>query len=158
MPAENGVEKMRFSRLGIILITLPTIIIGANCSYYNQVIARKNLVDGGESYKNRKYPEARQLFRDAIGRNPGSGEAKMAQLFLARTLHSEYVANRQLVDVGEQAIQEYKKVLSDNVADQSSFKAVANLLENLGRQDEWLAWVTDRANNEKFRRRNAPKL
>jgi hypothetical protein len=34
----------------------------------------------------------------------------MAQLFLARTLHSEFVANRTgNADKGEQAIQEYKK-------------------------------------------------
>lgn len=140
---------MRFSRLGVFLLILSTVIIGANCSYYNQIVARKKLVDGGESYKNRKYPEALQLFRDAIGRNPGSTEAKMAQLFLARTLHSEYVSNRALTDKGEQAIEEYKKVLADNISDQSSFKAVANLLENLGRQDEWLKWVTDRSTNEK---------
>lgn len=139
---------MRFSRLRILLLTLTTVLIGANCSYYNQIIARKNLVDGVESYKNRKYPEAQQLFRDVINRNPGSGEAKMAQLSLARTLHSEYVANRTLTEKGEQAIQEYKKVLASNIDDQSSFKAVANLLDNLGRQDEWLQWVTERTNNE----------
>lgn len=140
---------MRLSRLGGFLLVLTTVLIGANCSYYNQIIARKNLVDGGESFKNRKYPEAQQLFRDAINRNPGSGEAQMAQLFLARTLHSQFVANRTgEADKGEQAIQEYKKVLAANVSDQSSFKAVANLLENLGRQDEWLKWVTDRTNSE----------
>ena len=139
---------MRFSRLGIFLLTLSTVIIGTNCSYYNQIVARKKLVDGGESYKNRKYPEAQQLFKEAIGRNPGSAEAKIAQLFLARTLHSEYVSKREDVSKGEQAIEEYKKVLAGNISDQSSFKAVANLLENLGRQDEWLKWVTDRTNNE----------
>ncbi len=139
---------MRFSRLGIFLLILSTVLIGANCSYYSQIIARKKLVDGGEAYKNRKYPEAQQLFREAIGRNPGSAEAKMAQLFLARTLHSEYVSNRTGSEKGEQAIEEYKKVLAGNISDQSSFKAVANLLENLGRQDEWLEWVTNRANNE----------
>ncbi|MDQ3321920.1 MAG: hypothetical protein M3525_05735 [Acidobacteriota bacterium] len=139
---------MRFSRLGIFLLILSTVIIGANCTYYNRIIARKNLVDGGQAYANRNFKEAQQLFRDAVERNPGSAEAKMAQLFLARTLHSEYVANRQEPEKGEQAIEEYKNVLEINIADQSSFKAVANLLENLGRQDEWLKWVTDRAANE----------
>jgi hypothetical protein len=139
---------MRFSRLGLFLLILSTVLVGANCSYYSQIVARKKLVDGGESFKNRKYPEAQQLFRDAIAKNPNSTEAKMAQLFLARTLHSEYVSNRGETAKGEQAIQEYKKVLADTIADQSSFKAVANLLENLGRQDEWLHWVTERTNNE----------
>jgi tetratricopeptide (TPR) repeat protein len=147
-PAENGVEQMRFSRLGIFLIILTTVIIGANCSYYNQILSRKNLVDGGQAYKDRKFAEAQQLFRDSVARNPGSAEAKMAQLFLARTLHSEYVADRGHPEKAEEAIEAYKKVLAENIADQSSFKAIANLLENLNRQDEWLKWVTDRTNNE----------
>ncbi len=141
---------MRFSRLGILVLILFSVLIGANCSYYNRIIARKNLVDGGKAYKNRKFPEAEQLFRDAIARAPDkdSVEGKTAQLFLARTLHSEYIANRQNPALAEEAIQEYKKVLAVDVKDQSSFKAIANLLENLGKSDEAISWLTERANNE----------
>ena len=141
---------MRSSRLGILLLILVTVVVGANCSYYNRVIARKNLVDGGKAYKDRKFTEAEQLFRDAIARAPegSSVEGKTAQLFLARTLHSEYIGNRSVTSKAEEAISEYKKVLSEDTKDQSSFKAVANLLENLGRNDEALEWVTQRANNE----------
>lgn len=143
---------MRFSRLGILVLILFSVLIGANCSYYNRIIARKNLVDGGKAYKDRKFELAEQLFRDAIARAPDedSVEARTAQLFLARTLHSEYIANRQVVEKAESAIQEYKKVLSADPKDQSSFKAIANLLENLGRNDEALAWTTERANNEQI--------
>lgn len=141
---------MRFSRLGILVLILFSVLIGANCSYYNRIIARKNLVDGGKAYKDRKFNEAEQLFRDAIARSPNedSVEARTAQLFLARTLHSEYIANRGVTAKAEEAIQEYKKVLSADTKDQSSFKAIANLLENLGRDDEAKAWITERANNE----------
>jgi hypothetical protein len=109
------------------------------------------LVDGGKAYKDRKFQEAEQLFRDAIARDPqgATSEGKTAQLFLARTLHSEYIGNRTNVDKANEAIKEYKEVLADNISDQSSFNAVANLLENLNRDDEWLQWVTDRTNNEK---------
>ncbi|MEP7038031.1 MAG: hypothetical protein ABI891_06785 [Acidobacteriota bacterium] len=145
-------KKMRFSRLGILVLILFTVLIGANCSYYSRIIARKNLVDGGKAYKNRKFKEAEQLFRDAIAREPegSSIEGKTAQLFLARTLHSEYIANRSVTPTAEAAIQEYKKVLTEDPNDQSSFKAIANLLENLGRNDEALAWTTERANNEQI--------
>ncbi len=142
---------MRFSRVGIVILILSTVLIGANCSYYNRIITRKNLVDGGKAYKDRKFQEAEQLFRDAIARDPQgtTKEGKTAQLFLARTLHSIYIGNRRNEDKANEAIQEYKQVLAEDVADQSSFNAVANLLENLNRNDEWLKWVTDRANNEK---------
>ncbi|MBA3632443.1 MAG: hypothetical protein H0W58_06495 [Acidobacteria bacterium] len=140
---------MRFSRLGILVLILFTVLIGANCAYYNRIITRKNLVDGGQAYKDRKFQEAEQLFRDAVARDPEGKtlEGRTAQLFLARTLHSEYIGNRSNPATAEEAIEQYKKVLADDVSDQSSFKAVANLLENLNRNDEWLAWVTARTQN-----------
>lgn len=139
---------MRFSRFGILFLILLTVLVGANCSFYNQVLARKNLVDGGTAYKNRKFSEAEQYFRNAISRDPQSKEGKTARLFLARTLHSQYIGDRQKTPLAEEAIKEYKAVLSEDIRDQSSFNAVANLLENLNRSDEWLQWVTERANNE----------
>jgi hypothetical protein len=144
-------RKMKFSRVGIFSLILFTVLIGTNCSYYNRIITRKNLVDGGKAYKDRKFPEAEQLFRDAIARDPQgtTSEGKTAQLFLARTLHSEYIGNRGNQDKANEAIQEYKKVLAGDINDQSSFNAVANLLENLNRDDEWLQWITERTNNEK---------
>lgn len=141
---------MRFSRLGILVLLTLTVLFGTNCSYYNQIIARKNLVDGATAYQERKFKAAEQMFRNAVSRDPQlkTTEGKMAQLFLARTLHSEYIGDRQKRELAEQAIEEYKKVLAIDQNDQSSFKAVANLLENLDRKDESLQWVTDRSNNE----------
>ncbi|HLM59766.1 MAG TPA: hypothetical protein VK308_03070 [Pyrinomonadaceae bacterium] len=123
-------------------------MVGANCSYYNRILARKNLVDGGTAYKDRKFDQAEEYFRNAISRDPQSKEGKTARLFLARTLHSRYIGNRQDTAKAEDAIKEYKGVLAEDAKDQSSFNAVSNLLENLNRDDEWLRWVTERSNNE----------
>lgn len=139
---------MRFSRLGIISLILLTVLIGANCTYYNRVLARKNLVDGGSAYKNRKFDEAEQNFRYAIARDPESIEGKTARLFLARTLHSQFIGNRQDIAKAEEAIKEYKGVLAADIKDQSSFNAIAGLLENLNRDDEWQQWINERTNNE----------
>lgn len=141
---------MSFSRIGIVVLISLTVLIGTNCSFYNRVFARKHLVDGANAYKERKFQEAEELFRLAAASDPEGKtiEGKTAQLFLARTLHSEYIGNRQKTELAENAISEYKKVLANDVNDQSSFKAIANLLENLGKQDEWLKWVTDRANDQ----------
>ena len=141
---------MRFSRVGIILTILIFSFLGSSCTFYNRVMSRRNLVDGAEAYKGRKFEQAEELFRAAIARDPEGNEieGQTAQVFLARTLHSRYIGNRSRADLAEQAIQEYKKVLQKDPTDQGSFKAVANLYENLGKQDEWLAWVTERANNE----------
>jgi tetratricopeptide (TPR) repeat protein len=145
---------MRVSRSGItglIIILISTFFL-ANCGVYNRIKSRQNLVDGAEAYKARKFDVAEALFRDAISRDPEgeTAEGKTAQVFLARTLHSKYISKRELTPVAEEAIEEYKKVLAQNPNDQSSFKAVANLYENLGKQNEWQAWVTERANNEQI--------
>lgn len=139
---------MRFSRLGIISLILLTVLVGANCTYYNRVLARKNLVDGGTAYKNRKFDEAEQYFRYAIDRDPESKEGKTARLFLARTLHSQFIGDRSNTGKAEEAIKEYKGVLAQDISDQSSFSAVGSLLENLNRDAEWQQWITDRTNNE----------
>lgn len=140
---------MRFSRIGVIALLSVTVLIGANCSYYNRVMARKNLVDGSKAYKDRKFPEAEQLFRLAVKRDPNGQyvEGKMAQLFLARTLHSEFIGNRQDKEKAQEAIAEYQKALAIDPTDQSSYKAIASLYENLQMTDQWLDWVTKRAND-----------
>ncbi|MGE3466872.1 MAG: hypothetical protein AB7J13_08050, partial [Pyrinomonadaceae bacterium] len=140
---------MRFSRIGVVALLSITVLIGANCSYYDRVMARKNLVDGSNAYKGRKFKEAEQLFRDAIARDPNGEtvEGRTAQLFLARTIHSSYIGDRQNTALAEQAIAEYQKALALDANDQSSYKAIASLYENLQQTDKWLDWVTKRSSN-----------
>ena len=141
---------MKISRVGILILISLSVLIGSNCAFYNRILTQKNLVDGAKAYKDRKFKEAEQYFRAAVTRDPNGStqEGKTAQLFLARTLHSQYVGNRSETALAEQAIDAYKKVLAEDVKDNGSFKAVANLYENLNKDDEWQKWVTDRANNE----------
>ena len=144
---------MKISRAGIILLI---VIVGfglSGCGYYNRIMMRCDLVDGAEAYKKRKLATAEELFRDAIKRDPDgtTNEGKTAQTFLARTLHSQFIANKQDPSKANEAIQEYNRVLQEDINDQSSYKAVANLYESLGQQDKYLEWVTNRANNEKVK-------
>ncbi|MFN0278359.1 MAG: hypothetical protein ACKVRN_07125 [Pyrinomonadaceae bacterium] len=126
-----------------------TVLSGSGCSYYNQIMARKHLVDGSKSYKDRKFPQAEQLFREAIARDPQgkSLEGQTAQLFLARTIHSKFIGDRQRTDWAQDAINEYQKALQQNPKDQSSYKAIASLYDNLQKPDDWLKLVTARSAN-----------
>jgi tetratricopeptide (TPR) repeat protein len=140
---------MRLSRLGIIVLIAFTILTGANCSYYNRIVARKNLVDGATAYKERKFQVAEQLFRKTVEIDPNAEtmEGETAQLFLARTLHSEFISDRKNTAKAEEAVQAYQKVLAKNINDQGSFKALASLMDTLGRKDESSQLVTERAAN-----------
>jgi len=139
--------------LGLIALLIATVLSASSCSYYNRVLARKNLVDGSKAYKDRKFDEAEQLFRNAVSRDPNGEtvEGKTAQLFLARTLHSEYIGNRANKAKADEALTEYRKALSNDPNDQSSYKAIASLLENQQRTDEWQTWVTERSKNTQIK-------
>jgi len=105
-------------------------------------------VEGSIAYKERKFAEAEELFRKAAARDPDGVtlEGRTAQVFLARTLHSRFIGDREKTEVAQEAIGAYKKALVADKNDQSSYKAVASLLDNLQKPDEWQQWVTERAN------------
>jgi hypothetical protein len=140
-------------------------------------MARKNLVDGSIAYKDRKFKEAEELFRKAASRDPGGEtlEGRTAQLFLARTLHSMYIGDRQNKGLAEQAVAEYKKAVpqvSHEYADakqayeankngsaeqkryyaalagvNSTVSAIPSLLEALGQKDQSVQFQTELASN-----------
>lgn len=143
---------MRSSRLGIIALLIVSVAFTTSCGYYNRIMSRKNLVDGSVAYKGRKFDDAEQLFRKAAERDPNGEtlEGRTAQLFLARTLHSQYIGNRQNKQKAEEAIVEYQKTLKVDPNEQSAYKAVAGLYDNLQKSDEWQKWVTERAGNEQI--------
>lgn len=143
---------MTSSRVGIIVFILLGVFVTTNCTYYNKIVSRKNLVDGAEAYKGRKFAEAEDLFRRAAARDPEGTtlEGRTAQIFLARTIHSQYIGDRRNKALAEAAIEEYRKVLQHDPNEQSAYKAIAGLLENLQRNDEWQTWVNERANNEQI--------
>lgn len=171
---------MRMSRLGIFVLIIFTVLVGTNCSYYHQVIARKNLVDGSKAYKDRKFQEAEQLFRYAASLDPNGEtlEGRTAQLSLARTLHSEYIGNRSDPSKAEDALNEYKKSLPQSLKDlkdtkaaldknpngddeqrkylgaltavNSTTSAIASLYENLEKPDKAKEWQTQVANDTEY--------
>ncbi len=117
---------MRLSRFGLLALISITVLLGTNCSYYNRVIARKNLVDGAKAYKDRKFKDAEALFRYAASIDPNGEtvEGRTAQLSLARTLHSEYIGNRQQKELAQSALDEYKKSLVPSLKDLKETTAV----------------------------------
>ena len=168
---------MRFSRLGIFVLLTLTIFLTTNCSYYKQILARKNLVDGSLAYKERKFALAEQLFRNAAAGDPKGEtvEGRTAQLFLARTIHSRFIGNREETELAEQAIAEYrksipqvlkelkdrktlydknpanadeqKKYLAALTAVNNTVSAIPSLYENLRLPEKAKEWQTEIANN-----------
>ena len=164
---------MRSSRFTVLVFIACAVLFTTNCSFYSRIMARKNLVDGSIAYKDRKFAEAEELFRKAASRDPEGAtlEGRTAQLFLARTLHSRFIGNRQDKSLAEQAVTEYKKAIPqvtreyadakqaydsnrDGSAEQkryfsalssvnSTVSAIPNLLEALGEKDQAVQFQTE---------------
>jgi len=147
------------------------ISLGSGCSFYNRVMARKNLVDGAKAYKDRKFPEAEERFRYAASLDPEGEtlEGRTAQLSLARTLHSEYIGNRsdkakaqEAIDAYKVSLPQYLKELKDTEAAynasptspdaqkmylnslssvNSTASAIASLYDNIQMPDKAQAWL-----------------
>jgi len=116
---------MRSSKFGVIVLISLAVLGGTSCSYYSKIMARKDLVDGSKAYKDRKFPEAERLFRSAASRDPKGEtvEGRTAQLFLARTLHSQYIGDRSHKDWAQAAIDAYKQALPSVLKEYSEAKA-----------------------------------
>jgi len=168
---------MRSSRFAALVLVAGAVLLTANCGFYNQIMARKNLVDGSIAYKDRKFAEAEALFRLAASRDPEGHtlEGRTAQLFLARTLHSRFIGDRQRKELAEQAVAEYKKAVPQvsaeyndaktafdanpsGIAEQkrysaalqnvnSTVSAIPSLLDSLEKPDEAIAFQTEIAKN-----------
>jgi tetratricopeptide (TPR) repeat protein len=138
---------MKYSHLIKFVLLLTALGTLSSCSVINQIRARDQLNEGAKAYKERRFDVAEDRFQRAMTLNPSD---KLAPLFLARTLHQLYLANREAnVAKADQAIEIYKKILIDNPNDNASFKAVTSLLDTLKRDEEHDKWVLDRATNEK---------
>lgn len=163
---------MKVSRAGIIALITVIVLSGTGCNFWNQIKARQDLVDGAKAYSDKKFEEAEALFRDAVRRDPSN---LLGQLFLARTLHSQYAANRNQPQKADEAVAEYRKVVPEYKAEaakkkqardanpgdekvqkeytdtttilNSSISAVANLLDTTNKPDEWKKWQTEIAND-----------
>lgn len=152
---------LKFLSLCILIVTT-----GTGCSVWYRIKTQQHLVDGTQAYQNKNYDEAEAHFREAIRLSPNE---PLGVLFLARTLHAQYISSRKQ-EKADEAISEYKKVipklkdelnrlkqtLEQNPNDDktvknyknvqellsSSISAVGNLLETMQRMDEWRAWET----------------
>lgn len=171
---------MRITRLGVFTLLFSSLLLSSGCGFYNRIMARKDLVDGAKAYKDRKFPDAERLFRQAANRDPKGDtvEGRTAQLSLARTLHSEYIGDRGNKGKAEDALAEYKKSLPMSLAElktnqaaytanpnqekaqreylgslsavNSTVSAIAGLNDSLQRPDDSKAWLNEVANSADY--------
>jgi tetratricopeptide (TPR) repeat protein len=127
--------KIRGRQAGVLLLVLAGLLLSTGC---NKLKARDNLNKGVQAYKNARYEEAIERFRDAVSLDPSLA---VARLYLATAYAQQYIPGIDTPDNvknAEQAIDEFKKVLDQDPnreAKVSSLKGIASLYFNMKKMD-----------------------
>jgi len=125
---ENGPAKAA-ALLGLAAVLL----LFGGC---NKLKARDQLNKGVQAYKNAKYELAIEHFKNAVALDP---RLLNARLYLATAYAQQYVPGADTPEnnqMGQQAIEEYKKVLQADPGNTNSVKGIASLYFNMKKFDQ----------------------
>jgi len=102
----------------------------------NKLKARDQLNKGVQAYKNAKYEDAIEKFKNAVALDPS---LNVAQLYLATAYANQYIPGAETPDnqrVGDQAIQAFKDVLQKDPTNLTSAKGIASLYFQMKKFEE----------------------
>lgn len=120
----------------LVLLVGAGLLLSVGC---NKLKARDNLNKGVQAYKNAKYEDAIERFRDAVNLDPTLVNAR---LYLATAYAQQYIPGSDSPDnikYAEQAIDEFKKVLDQEPTREAkvgSLKGIASLYFNMKKMDQ----------------------
>lgn len=126
----------RSVRVLVGLAILMALLAGSGCT---KLKARDQLNKGVQSYKNARYEEAIERFKNAVAFDPSLVNAR---LYLATAYAQQYIPGADTPEnnrFAEQAIAEFKKVLEQNPvreAQVSSLKGIASLYFNMKKLED----------------------
>ncbi len=109
------------------------VVLATGCS---KLKARDQLNKGVQSYKNAKYEQAIEHFKNAVNLDP---QLINARLYLATAYAQQYIPGIDTPEnnrFGEQAIQEYENVLGQDSQNINSVKGIAYLYLQMKRFDD----------------------
>ncbi|HVP51002.1 MAG TPA: tetratricopeptide repeat protein [Terriglobales bacterium] len=130
--AEEGPRRHTATRAAA-LLGLAIVLSLGGC---NKLKARDQLNKGVQSYKNARYEDAIAHFQKAVALDP---KLLNARLYLATAYAQRYVPGADTPEnnqIGQQAIDEYKKVLQVDPRNINSIKGIASLYFNMKKFDQ----------------------
>jgi tetratricopeptide (TPR) repeat protein len=139
---------MKPSQVKIGFLLFVVVMAASGCGMINGLRVKSALNETARAYKEKNYPEAERHARRALSLDP---ENESVRLYVARTVHVQYRKgddSPENVAKAEEAINAYKDLAKKNPNSDEAFTAVTVLLTNLGRKDEVVKWVEERAQNE----------
>lgn len=121
------------ARVAAVVSILAVVLVLGGCT---KLKARDQLNKGVQSYKNAKYEDAIAHFQRAVALDP---KLLNARLYLATAYAQQYIPGADTPEnnqMGQQAIEEYKKVLQRDPKNINSVKGIASLYFNMKKFDQ----------------------
>lgn len=118
---------------GAAALVIGVFLVSSGCQ---KLKARDELNKGVSSYKAAKYPQAVEFFKRAVDLDP---TLLNARLYLATAYANQYVPGSESdenLQIGEQAIAEFQKVLDVDPGNLGSISGIASLYFQMKRWDE----------------------
>lgn len=139
---------MKLSHARFALLILVLLVSTPGCSVINRIRAKNEINEAARAYKAGRFAEAQQHSERALQLYP---DDKNAPLFIARSIHAQYkqgVETPENLKKADDAIAAYKRILAKDPNNDEAYRAVAFLLGQLGRTDEQIAWIKQRATDQ----------
>ncbi len=129
----------------------------SNIENANQSPACFELHEGAKAYKERKFQTAEEHFTRAKEIDPN---LTIVSVFLARTLHQQYLANRtqpENQNKAQQAIELYRRILTENANDETTNDAISSLIGQINGAEALIEWRMKRADDNQVNPQNRAK-
>ena len=136
---------MKLSRTSTAALLVALVSAASGCTLVNRVRAKNALNEGARAYKDGRFADAEERFRNAYELDPSQ---KNAPLFIARAVQQQYkpgVQTPENIAVGEKAVAEYDKILKENPGNEDAYKAIVFLYGQMKRDEKVNELLTQRA-------------
>ncbi len=137
---------MKLSRISIVAMLFVVASTSAGCGVINRIRAKNALNEGARAYKEGKFAEAEQKFREAYEYDPSQ---KNAPLFIARSVQQQYkpgVDNPENKAKGQAAIDAYQEILKNEPGNEDAYNAIVFIYRQMRNEDKERELLVQRAN------------
>jgi hypothetical protein len=136
---------MKLSRTSIAALLFALVAVSGGCTLVNRVRAKNALNEGARAYRDGRFPDAEQKFRESFQLDPSQ---KNAPLFIARAVQQQFkpgVQTPENLAVGERAVAAYQDILSRDPGNQDAYKAIVFLYGQMKNEEKVNQLLTERA-------------
>jgi hypothetical protein len=136
---------MKLSRTSIAALLFALVAVSGGCTLVNRVRAKNALNEGARAYRDGRFPDAEEKFRESFALDPSQ---KNAPLFIARAVQQQFkpgVQTPENLAVGEKAVTAYQDILSRDAGNEDAYKAIVFLYGQMKNEDKVNQLLAERA-------------